>query len=91
LNHTGPNFSQKPFKVKISALFLITEVQHHQLQQRVSLPKLPQLLRRKLSKRAAKSNRRKRKPLPPLPRKKMLTWATSLADSLSHKLPSTFS
>jgi hypothetical protein len=87
---TGPNFSLKLSRAKTSTPFLTTEVRPHQLQLRVSLPKLPQSLRRRLRKREAKSNRRRRKPLPLLPRKKMLIWATSLADSLSDKSPSAY-
>ena len=83
--HIGQNFSLRPFKVRISTPFLTMEVHHHRLQLLVSLPKLPLSLKRKLRKKEAKNNKRRRKPHPLLPRKKTLIWVTSLVDSLSDK------
>lgn len=85
LNLIGPSFSLKLFKVKISLPFLTMEVHPHRLQLAISLPNLPLSLRKKLRKKEAKNNKRRRKPHPLPPRKKMLIWATSLVDSLSDK------
>jgi len=85
LNLTGPSFSLKPFRVKISLPFSTMEVHLHQPQLLASQPNLRLLCRRKLKKKEAKSNRRRRK-LHPLPqKKKMLIWVISLVDSLSDK------
>jgi len=86
LSPIGPNSSLRLFKAKTSPPFLTMEAHQHQFQLQVSLPKLPQSLRRKLRRKEAKSNRRRRKPHPlPHQRKKMLIWVTSLVDALSDK------
>lgn len=77
---TGLNSSLRHLKERISVPFLT-------LEDPLVVPQLllPQWLRRKLRKREAKSNRRRKKPLLlPLPLLKRRTWiwATSLVDSL---------
>jgi hypothetical protein len=86
LKDIGPSFSLELFKDKMSLPFLTLEVKSHQVLLQVNLSKLPQWLRRKLRRKEAKSNRRRRKPHPLLPQKrKIWIWATSLVDSLSDK------
>ena len=85
LNPTGPSSSLELSKDKMSLPFLTLEVKSHQVLLQVNLPKLPQSLRRKLRRKEAKNNKRRRKPHHLPQKRKTWIWATSLVDSLSDK------